>query len=65
MNTTDRETAIDAAGRDLAALLQTRAAMTPRELAEASWTPTSPYSVDELEDQIRAERGIEARARSA
>lgn len=32
--------------------------MTPREQAEAAWTPTSRASVDELEDRIRAERGL-------
>lgn len=48
-----------AAAGDLAA-----AAMTPRELAEASWTPTSRRSVDELEDLIRAERGLAPRTES-
>lgn len=33
--------------------------MTPREQAEAAWTPTSPYTVDELEDRIRARRGMQ------
>jgi hypothetical protein len=33
--------------------------MTPREQAEAAWTPTSPYTVDELEDLIRERRGLE------
>lgn len=32
--------------------------MTPREQAEAAWTPTSRCSVDELEDRIRADRGM-------
>lgn len=32
--------------------------MTPREQAEAAWTPTSPYTVDQLEDRIRAHRGL-------
>jgi hypothetical protein len=63
MNTRDQ--AIETAGRDFATLLRTRASMTPRELAEASWTPTSPRTVDELEDLIRVERGLEPRARSA
>ncbi|WP_165764035.1 hypothetical protein [Nocardioides sp. PD653] len=34
------------------------AQMTPREQAEAAWTPTSTHTVDELEDLIRAERGM-------
>lgn len=34
------------------------AQMTPREQAEAAWTPTSPHTVDELEDLIRADRGM-------
>jgi hypothetical protein len=32
--------------------------MTPREQAEGAWTPTSRFNVDELEDQIRADRGL-------
>ncbi len=38
--------------------------MTPREQAEAAWSPTSAYSVDELEDLIRVERGYPAAGRS-
>jgi hypothetical protein len=38
--------------------------MTPREQAEAAWTPTSRLTVDELEDRIRAERGMPALDRS-
>lgn len=34
------------------------AQMTPREQAVSAWTSTSPYSVDELEDRIRARRGL-------
>ena len=35
------------------------AQMTPREQAEAAWRDNSPYaSVDELEDQIRIDRGM-------
>lgn len=60
-----RDQAIADAGRDLAAMLQARDAMTPRELAEASWTPGCGFGVDELEDRIRAERGLTPRARSA
>lgn len=52
------EQAYDAAGRTLALSDAAIAHMTPREQAEAAWTPTSPYSVDELEDQIRADRGM-------
>ena len=33
------------------------AQMTPREQAEAAWTPTGP-SVDELERRIRIRRGL-------
>lgn len=62
---TTRNDAINAAGRILAASDMACAQMTPREQAEAAWTPTSPYSVDELEGLIRAERGIEPDARSA
>lgn len=36
----------------------TVAQMTPREQAEAAWSPTSRHSVDELEDLIRADRGL-------
>jgi hypothetical protein len=32
--------------------------MTARELAEAAWTPTCGATVDELEDEIRAKRGL-------
>lgn len=31
---------------------------TPREQAEAAWTPTCGLSVDDLEDQIRLDRGL-------
>ncbi|GAB2762758.1 hypothetical protein [Nocardioides pakistanensis] len=60
-----REQAIKAAGQTLAASRAACAQMTPREQAEAAWTPTSPYSVDELEQQIRAQRSITPHARSA
>lgn len=63
--TTTRSKAIHDAGGVFAATLRARESMTPRELAEASWTPTSRHSVDELEDLIRAERGLHPRARSA
>lgn len=53
-----RAQAIDAACEAFAQLLVTAAQMTPREQAEASWSPTSRFTVDELEDQIRADRGM-------
>lgn len=56
---TTRAAAITAAGVKLAASYAACAQMTPREQAEAAWTPTSPYrSVDELEDAIRDQRGL-------
>lgn len=60
-----RTEAIRRAGSKLAASIEACAQMTPREQAEAAWTPTSPYTVDELEDLIREQRGMEPRARSA
>jgi len=60
-----REQAIARAGKALAQGLATIRDMTPREQAEAAWTPTSPYSVDELEDRIRARRGMESLNREA
>lgn len=62
---TTRDHAIRTAGQLLANSDRACAQMTPREQAEAAWTPTSPYSVDELEAQIRAERGMQPHARSA
>ncbi|EFQ82738.1 hypothetical protein HMPREF0063_11947 [Aeromicrobium marinum DSM 15272] len=58
---------IDAAGRTLAYGLAARDRMTPREAAEAAHHATNPYTVDELEDLIRADRGLPPldRARSA
>lgn len=53
-----REEAIAAAAAVLATSNAACAQMTPREQAEAAWTPTSPYTVDELEDRIRAQRGL-------
>lgn len=52
------------AGRVFAQMEATAAQMTPRQLAEASYTPTGP-SVDELEAMIRAERGLPARIKQA
>lgn len=53
-----REECIADAGAHLAQMRRACAQMTPREQAEAAWTPTSPYSVDELEDLIRGRRGM-------
>jgi hypothetical protein len=58
MNERTREQAIARAGKALAEGLATCAQMTPREQAEAAWTPTSRLTVDELEDRIRARRGM-------
>lgn len=53
-----RDQAITTAARALANGRATEAQMTPREHAEGAWTPTSPYTVDQLEDLIRADRGM-------
>lgn len=53
-----QEQAIDNAARDLAHARATNAQLTPREQAERAWHNTSPYSIDELEDQIREKRGL-------
>lgn len=61
-----RAQAIERAGIAYANTLATCAQMTPREQAEAAWTPTSPHTVDQLEDLIRERRGMEpAHTRSA
>lgn len=52
------EQAIDNAARDLAHARLTNAQLTPREQAEQAWHKGSRYSVDELEDRIRARRGM-------
>lgn len=52
------EECIDGAGRVLAWSDAAMAEMTPREQAEAAWTPGCGLTVEELEAQIRAERGI-------
>lgn len=68
---TTREKAVDAAGKKLAASRVACAQMTPREQAEAAHKPYPcpihgvVHSVDELEQQIRVERGLEPHARSA
>lgn len=54
-----RQQAIARAGKAFAEGLATCAQMTPREQAEAAWTPTSTKTVDELEDLIRLDRGME------
>lgn len=53
-----RRDCIQTAGALLAEQDAINAARTPRELAEAAWTPSSPLSVDEIEDAIRADRGL-------
>lgn len=53
-----REECIAGFGADMAAIYDACDRMTPREQAEAAWTPTSRSTVDELEDRIRAERGM-------
>lgn len=50
--------AIEAAGRIFATVEAACARMTPREQAEAAWSPTSRLTVDELEDRIRGRRGL-------
>jgi hypothetical protein len=50
--------AVQRAGEVLAAGRRSAARMTARELAEAAWTPTCGATVDELEDEIRAKRGL-------
>jgi hypothetical protein len=54
-----REQAIERAGAVWARWRHTISQMTPREQAEAAWSPTSRYTVDELEDLIRIERGLD------
>lgn len=55
-----KDEAIKAAGMVLARARQQQLAMTPREQAEAAWTPSSRFTVDELEQRIRARRGLAA-----
>jgi hypothetical protein len=50
--------ALQNAGKVFAAGRRAAGRMTARELAEAAWTPTCGVSVDELEDEIRAKRGL-------
>jgi Ser/Thr protein kinase RdoA (MazF antagonist) len=58
MSKPTREEAVATAGRVAAQMEAVAAQMTPRQLAEASWSPTSRYTVDELEAEIRADRGF-------
>ncbi|CAB4727799.1 MAG: hypothetical protein F2667_12555 [Actinobacteria bacterium] len=51
--------AISNAGTALANLRATCAQMTPREQAEAAWSPSSRFTVDQLEDRIRIRRGMD------
>lgn len=53
-----RAEAIAAAGATLAASDLACEQMTPREQAVAAWTPTSRHTVEELEELIRARRGL-------
>jgi len=57
MNGRPSAQAIREAGEVLAMADVAMAQMTPREQAEAAYTPTGP-PVDELEDRIRARRGL-------
>lgn len=65
MTLPSRDEAIRRAGEHLADGALACEQMTPREQAEAAWTPTSRLSVDELEDLIRAERGYPPLTRAA
>lgn len=53
--------AIARAGAVFATARRALASMTPREQAEAAWSPTSPDTVDQIEDRIRARRGLPLR----
>lgn len=60
-----REEAIAKAGQTVARMIATVAQMTPRQQAEAAWTPTCGVTVDELEQEIRVKRGLPAREQRA
>lgn len=62
---TSRSEAVSNAGRVLAATRAKQAAMSPREQADAAWEPTCGKTVQELEDQIRAQRGLPRTRRKA
>lgn len=53
-----REECLAKAGDQIAEHVILNAARSPRELAEAAWHPNSPFTVDEIEDRIRAKRGL-------
>lgn len=57
MNGRPSPAAIESAGEVLATAIAATDRMTPREQAQAAYTPTGP-SIDELEDRIRARRGL-------
>ena len=57
------EEAVAQAGRHLATARRVAAAMTPRELAEAAHHAGQPLTVDQLEDRIRADRGLPPKQR--
>lgn len=52
-----RQQCVDQAGRVLAQARVDLAVLSPREQAEAAYTPSGP-SVDEIEDRIRVRRGM-------
>jgi hypothetical protein len=54
-----RAEALEAAGEAIAAGLDLRDSLPPRQAAAICWTPTGP-SLDELERRIRAQRGEQA-----
>lgn len=53
-----RDECLDGAADVLVTSNAAIAQMTPREQAEAAWSPTERTSVDELEDLIREQRGM-------
>jgi len=60
-----REECLAGFGAAMAISNEACARMTPREQAESAWTPTSRLSIDQLEDQIRADRGLPPRTSAA
>lgn len=61
MSTHPSRAAIEKAGHTFAAGRRATAQMTAREQAEAAWTPTCGLTVDQLEDEIRTDRGLPLR----
>ncbi len=59
---TTRDEALDAAAACLAQARADQAARSPREAAEAAWSPGGP-SVNEIEAEIRADRGLPVASR--